>query len=774
MLLITSVGFSTNFAIAQSQKKIPNNDVLKSDKDQSKDISIRKNTHQIKKNEEGKDEVVLNFQNTDILSLVDLVSEITGKNFIVDPAVKAKVTVYSGSALNESQLYDVFLSILEVNKLSAVKIGDIIKIIPVAGSKQKPLPTHSGEINLKDISDNLITQVYKLEYATAADILPVIRPLIPAESHVAVHPRSGTLVFTDTKANVKRILSILSHLDVTDTTFNIRIIPLKHAIAEDLREAIAALVGDVISEATPNGTAAVAVVKKRKATVYAERSSNSLIINGSDEAYAIISSLVASLDIERPKTRDLNVVKLKYAKADDMSVILNDVAQKLSPSKPTGDINSLSASGLPANDLPVSVQVHEPSNTLIIYANKPDFLALQSVIDEIDVRRKQVFIEAIIAEVSFNNSADLGVEWTANVDSRGGGTVGTNFTDINGGLRLGVVNKLVLNQLGAAVPDLSVVLSALRSDSSTNILSTPNLLTVDNEEAEIVVGQEVPFITGQFTNNGNQTTTATGNSNNTNNTSNNNPSDGDSNNGNNANNNGNNTVSSVQPFQTIERKDVGLKLTVTPRVNTEGLITMDVEQEISNVSTRNIQGASDLVTDERRITATVQAQSGKIIVIGGLIRDDVFKTDERVPFLGDIPILGNLFKRRSDRAVKTNLMVFLRPVIIDESQPIADQTIEKYDHIRGSNIRQHQRKDNLLDQDHTGSLPPIEHFNERNKNTRLPIASSSQSSLVEMIWNYALPENTQSIKPSNTNSSSKKLRDTKPDSANPSNIESEF
>ena len=521
--------------------------------------------------------------------------------------------------------------------------------------------------------------------------------MIPAESHVAVHPRSGTIVFTDTESNVKRILDILSYLDVPDTSFNIRIIPLKHALASDIRQAITALIGNVVTQTAPAGNGQAAAANSRNTTVFAETTSNSLIINGSDEAFAIISSLVESLDVPRPKTRDINVVKLNYAKAADMSVILNDVAQKLSPTGPVPE----------GQQAPVSVQVHEPSNTLIIYANQPDFLALKSVIEQIDVRSKQIFIEAIIAEVSYSNAADLGIEWTGNLDTYG--EASTGFSDISGGLEVGVINEYVLDGLGAVVPDLSAVLKALRSDSRTNILSTPTLLTIDNETAEIVVGQEVPFITGQFTSTSADSTDV--------------------------------STSSIEPFQTIERKDIGLKLTVTPRVNTEGLVTMEVEQEISNVSTVNIQGASDLVTDERRITATVQALSGKIVVIGGLISDAVSKTDERVPGFGDIPILGNLFKRRSDTAVKTNLMVFLRPKIIDDNQPIAQETVEQYEYIRDLNINERQRKDNMVSKDGLRLLPPIYSYDEELKSESLSIANAEDGDLIEMIWRYALPQN---------------------------------
>jgi len=638
---------------------------------------------QVKKTDEG---VVLNFQNTDVHALINMVSEVTGKNFVVDPRVKAKVTLYSGSELDSEQIYEVFLSVLDVHNLSAVAVGDIIKVVPVAGSKQLPLPTSYNKVQNQKVSDDLVTQVYKLQYASAADILPVIRPLIPAESHVAVHPRSGTLVFTDTEANVKRILGILNHLDVADANFNIHIIPLKHAVASQLKEAISALIGDVVSENKQNGT------RGKRATVYAEESTNSIIVNGPEEAYQVISAVVKSLDVERPKTRDLHVVQLKFAKTADVTSILTEVAQRLAPAN-EGSISS------------INIQAHEPSNRLIIYANKADYIALKSVIDQIDIRRKQVFIEAIIAEVSFNKSADLGVEWNGNIDSRGGGTVGTDFNDITGGLRLGIVNDLVFNSVGAVVPDLSIVLNALRSDSSTNILSTPNLLTVDNEQAEIVVGQQVPFVTGQFTTGQSSTTTT--------------------------------STTSVQPFQTIERKDVGLKLSVTPRVNDSGIVTLEVEQEISNVSPVQIQGASDLVTNERRIKATVQAESGKVVVIGGLIRDDVIGSDEKVPGLGDLPIIGSFFKSRSDRVNKTNLMVFLRPRIIDEKGELVKHTREKYDYIRELSRSKKQAQQSLLNYDDVKELPA---FDEDRSIDGHSTEAKEHAELVELVWKYALPE----------------------------------
>lgn len=588
------------------------------------------------------DQITLNFQDVDIRALINTVSEVTGRNFIVDPRVKGQVTLVSGTPLDADQIYQVFLSVLEVHNFSAVPSGDVIKIVPNNIVKQEPTPTVYTEPKTGD--DAQITQVYKLKHASVEDLVPILRPLLPPTSHFAAHAPSNTLVFTDTRANVRRILDIISRIDVPDRRSNVRVIYLKHARATELAQVLSQLASnfDVREGAQAKGG--------KRVTVQADDATNSLIINAPDSEYRLLQAVVDQLDIERSTQRDIHVMYLKYAKASDLVDILNKVSENLEQ----GETGKAAAQK-------ITVQADESSNALVVFARPKDFQSIQSVVQQLDVKRKQVFVEAIIAEVSFNKAADLGIEWQANtnnITAGGSGTGSTKFTDINGGLTLGFINNFIVNPAGAVVPDLQVILRALRTDSHTNILSTPNLLTLDNEEAEIVVGQEVPFVTGQFTtpvtNTG--TTTGTGTTNNNNNI--------------------------VTPFQTIERKDVGLTLKVTPQINAGNTITLKIEQEISNVSPTTVQGASDLVTDERRIHATVQVDSGQIVVIGGLIRDDVLDTVEWVPVLGRIPIIGELFKRKKKTAVKTNLMVFLRPKIVEDGGALAESTRRKYEYMR--------------------------------------------------------------------------------------------
>jgi len=578
------------------------------------------------------DQITLNFQDVDIRALISTVSEVTGRNFIVDPRVKGQVTVVSGGPLNTDQIYEVFLSVLAVHNFAAVPSGEVTKIIPNNIVKQEPTPTTYGE-TAPDGEDQ-ITQVYKLKHASVQELVPILRPLLPPTSHFAAHAPSNTLVFTDTRANVRRILDIIGRIDIPDRGSNVRVVFLDHARATDLVTVLSQLASN-FSVRQGEGAGS------RRVSVQADAATNSLIINAPDTEFQLLQAVVDQLDIERSTQKDIHVMYLEYAKATDLVDILNQVSQGIAGGE-----------GQQAAERQIMVQAEEGSNALVVHARPKDFRSIKEVIEQLDIKRKQVFVEAIIAEVSFNKAADLGIEWRGtrgDVTSGGEVTARTDFSDITGGLTLGFINDFIVNATGSVVPDLEVILRALRSDSHTNILSTPNLLTLDNEEAEIVVGQEVPFVTGQFTT----------------------PvSDGDQ------------VDDGVNPFQTIERRDVGLSLKVTPQINAGDTITMEVEQEISNVSETTVQGASDLITDERRINATVQVDSGQIVVIGGLIRDDVLDSVEWVPVLGRIPIIGELFKRKQKSAVKTNLMVFLRPKIVEDGANLTESTRKKYEYLR--------------------------------------------------------------------------------------------
>lgn len=622
------------------------------------------------------DQITLNFQDVDIRALINTVSEVTGKNFIVDPRVKGQVTLVSGGPLDADQIYNVFLSVLAVHNFAAVPAGEVTKIIPNNIVKQEPTPTEYTEPTTG--GDAQITQVYKLKHASVQELVPILRPLLPPTSHFAAHASSNTLVFTDSRGNVQRILDIIKRVDVPDRRSNVRVVYLDHARATELVSVISQLANNFNQ---PQGGEAPA--GGSRVSVQADAATNALVINAPDTEYRLLQAVVDQLDIERPSQKDIHVIYLKYAKATDLVDILNQVGQELTEDK----------EGAAGNDRKVNVQADEASNALVIHARPKDFQSIEAVVQQLDVKRKQVFVEAIIAEVSFNKASDLGIEWQANSNkyTLGGEEVtgGTSFSDISGGLTLGFINNFIVNSAGAVVPDLQVILRALRSDSHTNILSTPNLLTLDNEEAEIVVGQEVPFVTGQFTSD--------------------------------AADNNNTDGQAVNPFQTIERKDVGLTLKVTPQINAGDTITMEVEQEISNVSETTVQGASDLITDERRINATVQMDSGQIVVIGGLIRDDVLDSVEWVPILGRLPIIGELFKRKQKSAVKTNLMVFLRPRIIEDGHVLADSTRKKYEYMRNLSEGSQPGTLNMIPRRKPPKLPDIKDWKNPDVDLEPPV-----------------------------------------------------
>ncbi len=589
------------------------------------------------------EQITLNFQDVDIRALINTVSEVTGRNFIIDPRVKGKVTLVSGGPLGAAQLYDVFLSVLEVHNFSAIPSGDVIKVVPSNVVKQRPTPL--GELTIR--GDAQITQVYQLKHASVQELIPILRPLLPPTSHFAAHSPTNTLVFTDTAANVQRLRNIIERVDIPDRRSNIHVVYLKYAEATELSTVLSQLVTSLGRPRDPKSPAG-------QISVQADKAINALVISAPDNEFRLLQAVIDQLDIERPAEGDVHVVFLRFATASELVELLNQVIL----AERAGDKKQ-------AAGAQVTVQADEATNALVVRASDDDFRTIKNVIEKLDVRREQVVVETIIAEVSADKAADLGVEWQATYANTPTGqtSFNTEFSDITGGMTLGFINDLVQNIFGEVVPDLQVVLRALRSDTSTNILATPTLLTLDNEPAEIIVGQEVPFITGQFTTNVNTGTSVT--------------TTDDAIDGGAA-----VTQGIVNPFQTIERKDVGLTLQVTPQVNEGNSIRLEISQEISSVSPTTVQGASDLITDQRSIKATVQVEDGQIIVLGGLIRDDFIDTVEWVPLLGKIPLVGALFRRKSKSAIKRNLMIFLRPKIIRSGGDLDGFTKEKYEYIQ--------------------------------------------------------------------------------------------
>lgn len=629
--------------------------------------------------DKAKAQVTLNLQDVDIRVLINTVAEVSGKNFVVDPRVKGKVSVISGASLDPDQLYDVFLSILEVHNFATVDSGSVIKVLPSNVIKQRPTPTEFEPTDRSN--DAQITQIIQLQYAGVQELVPIVRPLIPPTSHFAPHVPSNSVVITDTAANIQRVLKIIKRIDVPDKRSSVHVVYLEKTKASELA---ATLTQIVASNADPK-TAGVAA----KVSIQAFDAIGALVINATDDEFETLNALIDELDIERKLDADINVIYLKHAKAEDLVSVLNDItkvdgAQAGSTTSPT-------------------LQADEATNALIVKASGSQLQTMRDVIDKLDVRREQVFVETIIAEVSLDQAANLGVTWGAggafggtagrpasgdspaipSIGGRGNIVSRDNRNQVLGTAAVNTAFELGTGGLNYSLLDfekyqLDVVINALRADTNSNILSTPTILTLDNEEAEIIVGQEVPFVTGRFNNGqGNSTTTN---------------SDGSQ----------NNSVGSS--FQSIERKDVGIKLKIKPQISDGNTIQLEVMQEISSVAQTAVAGQADLITNRRSIQATVQVDDGQVIVLGGLIQDDVVDTVNRVPILGKLPIIGALFRSSSKTAVKRNLMVFLKPRIIRNADDLAKFSKIKYDEVRRDSEISRQQSSKFLIED---SEPPV-------------------------------------------------------------------
>ena len=589
--------------------------------------------------------VTLNLKDADIRSFIETVAEATERNFVVDPRVKAKVTVISARPMNREEVYQVFLSVLQVHGYAAVQVGEIIKILPDVNAKQGPVVTGGDSIQSK--GDELVTRVVPIKNVPAAQMVPILRPLVPQQGHLAAYPNSNVLVVSDRAANIQRLISIINRIDRPDSQ-EIEVVPLQHASAAEVVRIINSMSRQDAQGQVPGGT-----------TLAADERSNSILLSGDNAARLRIRGLIAHLDTPLQGGGNSQVVFLKYAKAAELAPILLGVTQF----EAEGQQGNASGAATGANLQDVDIQADETTNALIITAAPAKFESLRRIISQLDIRRAQVLVEAVIAEVSTGLSRELGVQFAYVPTEESSGTtpaVGELFTnaqaDIAGliagasGAALSAVNSGFF--VGAAKLSgkdrFAALLRALEGDSATNILSTPQLMTLDNEEAEIVVAQNVPFITGQFTNTGSGTDSA------------------------------------VNPFQTIEREDVGITLRITPQINEGDSVILSVETESSSLSPSPV--ASDLITNKRSITTTVLAKDQQTIVMGGLIEDEFTDDVQKVPLLGDIPLLGNLFKSTSTRKDKQNLMVFIHPVIVRDAATSTYATNAKYSFMKARQI----------------------------------------------------------------------------------------
>ena len=613
----------------------------------------------------AENQITLNLKAADIRALISTVSKFTGKNFVVDPRVKAKVTVVSSNTMSEDEVYEVFLSVLQVHGYAAVPVGSIIKIVPEVNAKQGPLPVVRGK---GGSGDQLITKVITLDHVPAAQLVPILRPLVPQQGHLAAYNPTNTLIITDHAANIKRLILIIRSIDRPESD-ELEIIPLRHASASELVRILNSL------HASGGGKAAQA----KKITLAADDRTNSILMSGERSARLKIRATIAHLDTPlENEAGNTHVIYLKYAKAADIVTILTGVQKNQDKNSKKGVTNK--ASALSKNN-EVDIQADEATNALIITAGPDVVRRMKSIIRQLDIRRAQVLVESIIAEISDNHSKELSTQFVVGGEkdsssnsvpigvSNFGGSAGIiglfsgDPSSIAGSLGDGITFGFGSDQNNR----FAFLLKALTADAATNILSTPSVVTMDNQEAEIVIAQNVPFVTGSFT------TAADGASN---------------------------------PFQTVERQDVGITLKVTPQINEGNTIKLDIQQEVSNVA-QAASSSEGLITKKRSINTSVLVEDGEILVLGGLIDDTLRDQVSKVPLLGDIPLLGWLFRSHSTAKEKQNLMVFMRPSIMRNAADAAHQTNQKYNYLRAQQIDAGESGFGLLKQKSSPLLPEL-------------------------------------------------------------------
>jgi len=630
--------------------------------------------------------VTLNLKDADINALVESMSVLTRKNFIVDPRVKGRVTIVSAKPMDEKELYEVFLAVLNVHGFAAVPDGNVIKIIPAAGAKQESIPTVDRQGSAEP--NQIVTRIIQVQNVSAAQVVPILRPLIPPQGHLAAYTPTNVLIVSDSAANVERIASIIGRIDLASNE-EVEIVPLRYA---SVNEVVRVLTTLEQSKAKADPAAAVSSPSR----MVADERTNSILLSGDKASRLRLRTLISHLDTPVDSGGNTQVVYLRYAKAKDLVSVLQGASKSLSneasrnvpipvlaqgqaapPGGGGGPLStSSSSSGL------FDIQADEATNSLVITAPPEIVRSLRTVIGQLDVRRAQVLVEAVIAEITAEKTAALGIQWGV----AGNNAIGfTNFdagasslsnvlglaSKVETGLKnnnLDLSNVTVPNgvHIGVGGGDFGALISALAKDADTNVLSAPTIVTLDNEEAEIIVGQNVPFVTGNYT-----TNTSSGS--------------------------GSGSNSAVgNPFQTIQRDDVGIKLKVKPQINEGNAVKLEIAQEVSTVVPSANAASQGPTTNKRSIKTKVLVENGQVLVLGGLIDDNHTESASKVPVLGDVPVLGNMFRYRNTSKKKTNLMVFLHPVILRDPSLGTLYTNDKYSYMREQQLAARQQEISLL------------------------------------------------------------------------------
>ena len=588
----------------------------------------------------------LNLKDADIRAFVTQVADITGYSFVVDPRVKGKVTVLSSAPMNKDEIYDLFLAVLNVHGFTAIPGEEVVKIVQQVDAKQ------SAEILDRfpvTPSEQLITRVIQIDNANALELVPILRPLVAKYGHLAGVAAANALIVSDHSSNIQRIEQIVRELD-SPSKYEVEVIQLKEAWVGDMVKLLQELAPDELGRSGGDNVA-------RKYNVTADERSNRLILRGDQTFRDKMRGLIRQLDQPSATGGTTNVIRLRHADAKVLTEILKGVMGEVAREAPGASGAAGGGSGSRQSSS-FSVFADEGLNALVVRGEPSLMQEAEQIVAALDVRRAQVMIEAAIVEISDELGDQLGVQLAAGDESVGSvPAIGTNLTSGEGMVGLNsVIGALVgdmIPQLGGGITigagerdengiTWGVLIQALSSSSAANLLSTPSIITLDNQESEIIVGQNVPFRTGESTVTGDGTT---------------------------------------NPFTTIERRDVGLSLKVTPTISADGLVRLVVEQTTEDISTTNVAGASDLITNKREIKTTVLADDGETVVLGGLIKDDYQVSKSKVPLLGDIPLLGRLFSSESETRVKRNLLVFLRPTIMLGKDESVAATTEKFNRL---------------------------------------------------------------------------------------------
>lgn len=585
-------------------------------------------------------QITPNFKDADITQVIEAVGAATGKNIIIDPRVRAQVTMLSSTPMSSAAFYEAFLALLSVHGFIAVETGGIVRVVPDANARQMPSIDLPGRVSAT--SDEIVTQIVSVRNISAAQLVPILRPMQPQYAHLAVYPASNILIISDRASNVNRMMRIIRRIDEAASS-EVEVVSLQNASAAEVVRIVTSLTQ---AQAQAEGGAP-------SVRLVADDRSNSVLISGDNNLRLRAKALIAHLDTPLDNGGDTQVRYLRYADAEK-------IAGKLKEQLSAATAAPAAAAGAAAlADKSTSIWAEPETNALVITAPPKTMRSLMSIVDKLDIRRAQVLVEAIIVEVTADKSAELGVNWVA-ADADGDIPAG-GFVQPVGGVSVLDLARAVddpstltsvprgttigIGRLNGTGINFAAMIRALRGDSNTNIIATPSIVTMDNQEAQIKIAQEVPFVTGQFTNTGN------------------------------------NNGGSVNPFQTIQRQEVGTILKITPQINEGDSVMLKIEQESSSIAASS-GGAVDLITNKRTINTHVLIEDNGTVVLGGLIQDTQTGGEQRVPFLGRIPIIGEAFKTRNAQKTKTNLMVFIKPRILRDGTDAAIETNQKYNYIR--------------------------------------------------------------------------------------------